>query len=73
LEPLDLLMTAQPGRSAVEEPLSLLMPSERLSLPRLMAIQMMVAIIPLRFGFRTASHTCQGNECYGQSGGSQEL
>jgi hypothetical protein len=49
------LMTAQPGRMTIPEPLSLLMPSERRSLPPLMAIQVMVAIIPLRFSVRSAS------------------
>ena len=73
LEPLDLLMTAQRGRSPIEKPLSLLMPSERGSLPRLMVIQMIVAIKSLRFGFRSASDAGEGHESYGQSGGSQEL
>ena len=73
LESLDPLMTAQPGRSTVEKPLSLLMPSERRFLPRLMAIQMIVAIKPLRFGFRSAGDAGESHESYGQSCDSQEL
>jgi hypothetical protein len=38
-----------------------------------MAIQMIVAIKPLRFGFRSVGDAGEGHESYSQSGGSQEL
>jgi hypothetical protein len=38
-----------------------------------MAIQTIVAIKPLRFGFRSASDAGESDESYGQGSGSQEL
>ena len=66
--PLVLLVMAQRAGITVQVTLPLLMPSERLSLPPLVMILIIVVVAPLRFGDRPAGDAGEGYESYGQNG-----
>jgi len=66
--PLVLLVMAQRAGITVQVTLPLLMPSERLSLPPLVMILIIVVIVPLRFSDRPASDAGEGYESYGKKG-----
>ncbi len=66
--PLVLLVMAQLAGITVQATLPLLMPSERLSLPSLVLILIMVVKAPLRFGDRPAGDAGKGYESHGEKG-----
>ena len=66
--PLVLLVTAQRAGITVQETLPLLMPPERLPLPPLVMILIIVVVAPLRIGDRPAGDPGEGYESYGQNG-----
>lgn len=66
--PLVLLVMAQRAGITLEVTLPLLVPSERLSLPSLVLILIMVVVAPLRLSDRPAGDAGEGYESYGEKG-----